>query len=65
MHAAQTLGSLAGELKVRGWRVQVVGAYAAVRDRLRAEGLDDQLGQVDRFTSVADAVDAGAPGHIT
>ena len=56
MHGAQMLGSLAEELKTMGSRVQVVEARASVRDRLRAEGVDDQLGGVNRFTTVADAV---------
>jgi MFS superfamily sulfate permease-like transporter len=58
MHAAQALGTLADELKAAGSRVQMVEALSSVRDRLRAEGADDRLGGVDRFTSVADAVEA-------
>ncbi len=60
MHGAQMLGSLAEELKAAGSRVQVVEARASVRDRLRAEGVDDQLGGVNRFTTVADAVETAA-----
>jgi len=60
MHGAQMLGSLAEELKTMGSRVQVVEARASVRDRLRAEGVDDQLGGVNRFTTVADAVATAA-----
>ena len=57
MHGAQTLGELAGELKVAGSRLQVVEARSSVRDRLRGEGVDEILGGVDRFTTVADAVE--------
>ena len=60
MHGAQMLGGLAEELKAMGSRVQVVEARASVRDRLRAEGVDDQLGGVNRFTMVADAVETAA-----
>lgn len=60
MQGAHTLASLADELKANGLRLQVVEARAGVRDRLRAEGVDERLGGVDRFTSVADAADAAA-----
>jgi hypothetical protein len=32
-----------------------------VRDRLRNEGVDNKLGGVNRFTTVADAVDSFKP----
>jgi high affinity sulfate transporter 1 len=57
MHAAHMLAELAGELTAAGTRAQVVEARAGVRDRLRAEGVDESLGGIDRFTTVADAVD--------
>jgi len=57
MHAAHMLAELAGELTAAGIRVQAVEARAAVRDRLRHEGVDGKLGGIDRFTSVADVVD--------
>jgi MFS superfamily sulfate permease-like transporter len=41
-----------------GAHLQVVEARASVRDRLRNEGVDDALGGVNRFTSVADALNA-------
>jgi hypothetical protein len=40
-----------------GVRVQVVETRSGVRERLRGEGLDERLGGIDRFTSVADVVD--------
>ena len=58
MHGAQMLGELAEELRTAGSRMQVVEARSSVRDRLRDEGVDDVLGGVNRFTTVADAVEA-------
>jgi hypothetical protein len=34
-----------------------VEARASVRDRLRAEGLDEKLGGIDRFRTVAQVVE--------
>jgi high affinity sulfate transporter 1 len=58
MHSAHMLASLAEELTTAGRRVQVVEARSAVRERLRGEEVGGQLGRIDRFTSVADAVEA-------
>jgi MFS superfamily sulfate permease-like transporter len=58
MHGAQMLAELADELASAGVRLQAVEARSSVRDRLRREGVDEKLGLVDRFTSVADAVEA-------
>jgi len=58
MHAAHMLAELAGELTAAGIRVQAVDARASVRDRLRNEGVEVKLGGINRFTSVADAVEA-------
>jgi high affinity sulfate transporter 1 len=55
---AEMMKVLEAELGVLGVRLQIVEARAAVRDRLRAEGLEEGAGRVDRFTTVADAVDA-------
>jgi len=57
MHSAHMLAELAGELTAAGVRIQAVEARSAVRDRLRKEGVDVKLGLIDRFTSVADAVE--------
>ena len=35
----------------------VVDARASVRDRLRAEGLDEKVGGIDRFRTVAHVVE--------
>jgi hypothetical protein len=37
--------------------MQVVEARASVRDRLRAEGLDEKLGGINRFQTVAQVID--------
>jgi len=57
MHSAQMLGSVVDELTATGIRVQAVEARSSVRDRLRGEGVDDKLGGINRFTSVADALE--------
>jgi MFS superfamily sulfate permease-like transporter len=57
MHSAQMLAELAGELTAAGIRVQAVEARSSVRERLRREGLEEKLGGINRFTTVADAVD--------
>ncbi len=58
MHSARMLGELTGELTKAGVRFQAVEARSSVRDRLRNEGVDEKLGGINRFTSVADAVDS-------
>ncbi len=58
MHATQMLAELAGELTAAGIRVRAVEARSSVRERLRNEGVEEELGGINRFTSVADAVEA-------
>ena len=58
LQAAATLGALHSELAATGTRLQIVEAYASVRDKLRQEGLEEKAGAISRHTSVADAVDA-------
>ncbi|MFO0872889.1 MAG: SulP family inorganic anion transporter [Phycisphaerales bacterium] len=55
---AEMLRSLHGELATLGSQLRIVEARSAVRDKLRVEGLEEHIGRIDRFTSVADAVDA-------
>lgn len=55
---AEMLKGLGAELQARNARLRIVEARSNVRDKLRTEGLEDRLGRLDRFTSVADAVDA-------
>jgi len=52
------LASLAEELTSSGARFQAVETRSSVRERLRGEGVDGRLGGIDRFTSVADALEA-------
>jgi MFS superfamily sulfate permease-like transporter len=62
MHAAHMLAELAGELSATGIRFQAVEARLTIRDRLRNEGVEEKLGGINRFTSVADAVEASQKG---
>lgn len=57
LHAAEVLGQLATELAAGGIRTQVVEARASVRDTLRAQGLEEKLGNINRFSSIVDVVD--------
>jgi len=54
---AQMLAALHAELTSANVRLQIVEARAAVRDRLEAEGVENRVGHIGRFRSVADAVD--------
>jgi MFS superfamily sulfate permease-like transporter len=58
MQSAHALGELANDLTAKRVQVQAVEARSSVRDRLRDEGVDDELGGINRFTSVADALEA-------
>jgi MFS superfamily sulfate permease-like transporter len=60
LHGAHTLAELANEFTARGVRFQVVEARSSVRDRLRKESLDGKLGGINRFSSVADALEEAA-----
>jgi len=57
LQSAQALGDLSNELIGKGLQFQAVEARSSVRDRLRNEGVDSKLGGINRFRSVADAVD--------
>jgi SulP family sulfate permease len=64
---ARMLAKLHALLKSQGIRLRLVSAHAAVRDMLRAEGLEETIGYFGRRTSVADAIDefqggTAAPG---
>src|SRR5213082_183307 len=58
LQSAQALGELAHELTAKRIQFQAVEARSSVRDRLRNEGVDAKFGRINRFTSVADAVEA-------
>jgi hypothetical protein len=49
--------SLHGDISAMGSQFQIVEARASVRDTLRLEGLEDRVGRINRFTSVADVVE--------
>src|SRR5215475_403594 len=57
LQSAHALAGMADELTAQGIRFQAVEPRSSVRDRLRNEGVDGKLGGVNRFTSVADAVE--------
>ena len=54
---ARMLQGLGDELAKRNVTLRVTDAHASVRDMLRAEGVDEKVGGVNRFASVADVVD--------
>jgi MFS superfamily sulfate permease-like transporter len=54
---ARMLAKLHEELQATGIRLRLVAAHAAVRDILRAEGLEERVGYFGRRITVADAID--------
>jgi SulP family sulfate permease len=65
LQSAHALAGMAAELATGGIRLQAVEPRSSVRDRLRSEGVDQHLGGINRFMSVADAVesDQTTPAH--
>ena len=61
---ARMLLQLHKELGERGITLQVVEAHAAVRDILRAEGVDRVIGPIDRHVTLADLIDSPHPPSI-
>ncbi len=59
---ARLVGKLQAGLAEMDCRLRVVGARGAVRDLLRAEGLEERIGGVDRQGTVADLVDGAGSG---
>lgn len=57
IQACSVVMDMADDIKAAGARLQIVEARSSVRDRLRAEGIEEHVSQVNRFTSVADAVE--------
>src|SRR5262249_47874957 len=57
MQSAYTLAGLAGELIPEHTPLQAGEPRASRRDSLPHEGVDDKLGGVNRFTTVADVID--------
>jgi MFS superfamily sulfate permease-like transporter len=58
MQSAEALVLLADELAAAGIQMHAVEARSSVRDRLRGSDVDTKTGAINRFTSVADAVEA-------
>lgn len=56
------LHALHDELAARGARLRIVGAHGAVRELLRADGLADKVGGLDRRLTIADII--GADGCV-
>jgi high affinity sulfate transporter 1 len=54
---ATMLLKLGEELQQRGISLRFAEAHAFVRDLLRAEGLDEKISPINRFTSVADVIE--------
>jgi len=57
LQSAHALAGMADELTTKGIGFKTVEPRSSVRDRLRKEGVDAKLGSVNRFTTVADAID--------
>ncbi len=62
---ANMLLTLHAELQAKGVPLRLVAAHAAVRDLLRAAGLEERVGYFGRRVSVADAIDAFQSGTAT
>jgi MFS superfamily sulfate permease-like transporter len=58
MAGAQFFSSLHAELEKQGIALRIVEARSKVRDILRIEGVEEKVGRIDRFTTLADAVEA-------
>jgi high affinity sulfate transporter 1 len=50
---ARALHELHGELAARGIALRIVGAHGRVRDLLRADGLSDKIGGIERVVTLA------------
>lgn len=55
---ARMLHDLHSELAVRGAVLRIVGAHGNVRDLLRADGLADKVGGLDRFATIEGLLEA-------
>ena len=54
---ARMLRNLHGELARRDIAFRLVEARSSVRDMLRVEGVEEKTGRIDRFTSLAEAIE--------
>lgn len=57
LQSAHTLAGMADKLRSLGVRLHVVEARSSVRDRLNSKGLEERIGKVNRFVTVADALE--------
>lgn len=57
LQSTHALAGLAAEIAAKNIRFHVVEARSSVRDRFRNENVDNKLGGVNRFTTVADVID--------
>ncbi len=57
MAGARMFITLQTELAKRGISLRLVEARSSVRDMLRLEGVKEETGRIDRFTSLAEAMD--------
>jgi MFS superfamily sulfate permease-like transporter len=57
MAGARMFRTMHEELAKRGIAFRLVEARSSVRDMLRAEGVGEEAGRIDRFTSLAHAID--------
>jgi sulfate permease, SulP family len=57
MTGAQMFLKLQAELAKRGIALSLVEAHSAVRDMLRVEGVEKKTGRIDRFTTLANAIE--------
>lgn len=65
LQSTAALGDLAEEQRAAGRRMHAVETHSSVRDMLRKQGLDERLGGINRFNSVADVVDDFQRGGTT
>lgn len=63
LQSAQTLASLDNDLNAAGCEFQMVETRSGVRDTLRREGLEEKVGRINRFSTVADAIDGFLSGR--
>jgi MFS superfamily sulfate permease-like transporter len=57
MAGARMFLTMYTELAKRGITLRLVEARSTVRDMLRTEGVEDKIGRIDRFTTLALAID--------
>ncbi len=57
MAGARMFVTLQAELAKRDIELQIVEAHASVRDMLRIEGVEERVGRIDRFRTIADVLD--------